>query len=60
MLVNFYKLMRHLQWGTHLGLAGGKHVKNNLMDILLMALFVPGPLFELKEDIPFMHPCPFP
>ena len=36
MSVNFYKLMRCLQWGTHLGLAGGKRVKNKLTDILLM------------------------
>ena len=36
MSVNFYKLMRRLQWGTHLGLAGGKRVKNKLTDILLM------------------------
>ena len=36
MLVNFYKLIRRLQWGTHLGLAGGKRVKNKLADILLM------------------------
>ena len=36
MSVNFYKLMRRLQWGTHLGLAGGKRVKKKLTDILLM------------------------
>ena len=28
--------MRRLQWGTHLGLAGGKRVKKKLTDILLM------------------------
>ena len=38
MSVNFYKLMRRLQWGTHLGLAGGKRVKNKLTVILLMCL----------------------
>ena len=44
MSVNFYKLMRRLQWGTHLGLAGGKRVKNKLTDILLMnTLIVPHP-----------------
>ena len=35
-VVNFYKLIRHLQWGTHLSLAGEKRAKNKLMTILLM------------------------
>ena len=35
-VVNFYKLIRHLQWGTHLSLVGEKRVKNKLMTILLM------------------------
>ena len=32
----FYKLIRHLQWGTHLSLAGEKSVKNKLTTVLLM------------------------
>ena len=46
MSVNFYKLMRRLQWGTHLGLAGGKRVKNKLTDILLMLV-----LCGLEEEV---------
>ena len=50
MSVDFYKLMHRLQWGTHLGLAGGKRVKNKLMDILLMAFAVTFNLFALFLD----------
>jgi len=35
-VLDFYKLICHLQWGTHTCLADGKVKKNKLMAMLLM------------------------